>query len=52
LLVHGWDLARATGQPASFPDDLAEQELAFSRARLGDIHAGRRPFGRPRPRRI
>ena len=49
LLVHGWDLARATGQPASFPDDLAEQELAFSRARLGDSPAGRRPFGPPQP---
>jgi hypothetical protein len=49
LLVHGWDLARATGQPASFPDDLAEQELAFSRSKLADIPAGRRPFG-PRSR--
>lgn len=49
LLVHGWDLARATGRPASFPDDLAEQELAFTRARLGDIAAGRRPFGPPQP---
>ncbi|MHB1928662.1 MAG: TIGR03086 family metal-binding protein [Acidimicrobiales bacterium] len=49
LLVHGWDLARATGQAASFPDALAEQELAFSRAKLGDIPAGRRPFEPPQP---
>ena len=49
MLVHGWDLARATGQPASFPDDLAEQELAFSRHKLADIPAGRHPFGPPQP---
>jgi len=47
LLVHGWDLARATGQRARFPDGLAEQELAFSRRALGGIPAGRRPFGPP-----
>ena len=34
LLAHGWDLARATGQPAELPEDLAEQALAFSRAQL------------------
>jgi uncharacterized protein (TIGR03086 family) len=49
LLVHGWDLARATGQPAIVPDGLAEQELAFSRSKLADIPPGRRPFGPPQP---
>ncbi len=49
VLVHGWDLARATGQHAEFPDDLAEQELAFSRRKLGDIPAGRTPFAPPQP---
>jgi uncharacterized protein (TIGR03086 family) len=49
LLVHGWDLARATGQSAAVPDDLAEQELAFSRSKLADIPPGRRPFGPPQP---
>jgi len=48
-LVHGWDLARATGQHAEFPEDLAEQELAFSRSKLADIPAGRTPFAPPQP---
>ncbi len=49
ILVHGWDLARATGQQTAFADDVAEQELAFSRAKLADIPPGRRPFGPPQP---
>src|SRR6266513_3088890 len=47
--VHGWDLAQATGQPALFPDRLAEQELAFTRHALADLPAGRSPFGPPQP---
>ncbi len=49
VLVHGWDLAWATGQPARFPGALAEQELAFSRRALGDVPPGRSPFGPPQP---
>ncbi len=31
LLAHGWDLARSTGQQASFPEDVAERTLAAAR---------------------
>jgi uncharacterized protein (TIGR03086 family) len=50
LLVHGWDLARATGQPTTgLPEELAEQELAFSAAQLEKLPPGRRPFAAPQP---
>lgn len=46
LLVHGWDLAHATGQPARLPDDLAEEELAFARSpRAPDVPRSGHPFG-------
>jgi uncharacterized protein (TIGR03086 family) len=48
LLVHGWDLARATGQQIDVPVDVAEHELAFSRQALRQIPPGRSPFGPPR----
>jgi uncharacterized protein (TIGR03086 family) len=49
LLVHGWDIAQATGQPAQLPTDLAELELRFTQAKLSDVPAGRTPFGPPQP---
>jgi uncharacterized protein (TIGR03086 family) len=48
-LVHGWDLARATGRQVPFPDRLAEEELTFSRDLLGRLPEGRRPFAPSRP---
>jgi uncharacterized protein (TIGR03086 family) len=47
ILVHGWDVATATGQQAEFPDDLAEAELTFSRGMLDKLPPGRIPFAPP-----
>ncbi|MHB8621603.1 MAG: TIGR03086 family metal-binding protein [Chloroflexota bacterium] len=49
VLIHGWDLARATGQPPALPEDLAEQSLAIFRARLGDGPRTGGPIGCPQP---
>ncbi|MGH9125133.1 MAG: TIGR03086 family metal-binding protein [Acidimicrobiales bacterium] len=50
VLVHGWDLAQATGHPISaFPEYLAEAALAFTRGSLGAIPPGRSPFAPPQP---
>jgi uncharacterized protein (TIGR03086 family) len=48
-LVHGWDLARATGRTVSYPDDVVEQEIAFSREFLGRVPPDREPFAPSRP---
>jgi uncharacterized protein (TIGR03086 family) len=49
ILVHGWDLAQATARRTPYPEDLAEQELAFSAPKLNELPAGRSPFAPPRP---
>ncbi len=49
LLVHGWDLARATGQPPGLPDALAQNELALSRALLGNAPRDAMPIAEPQP---
>jgi uncharacterized protein (TIGR03086 family) len=49
MLVHGWDLAQATGQATPFPEGLVEPELAFTRAQLDALPPERRPFRPPQP---
>jgi uncharacterized protein (TIGR03086 family) len=46
--VHGWDLARATGQSWSPPAEAAEASLRFAPAMLTEDYQGDgKPFGRP-----
>ena len=49
LLIHGWDLARAIGQPADLPEDLAEGALALWQTRLAGRPRDGMPFGHPEP---
>jgi uncharacterized protein (TIGR03086 family) len=37
LIAHGWDLARATGQPLILPDDVVQESLAFATVQLEGI---------------
>jgi uncharacterized protein (TIGR03086 family) len=49
-LVHGWDIAQATGQPVRLPQDLAEVELAVARDQLpADLPRAGDPFGPVQP---
>lgn len=50
ILVHGWDLAQATGQPARLPGDIAEEELAFARSpHAPNVPRTGHPFGPIQP---
>jgi uncharacterized protein (TIGR03086 family) len=47
LLVHGWDLAHAIGQPADLPEDLAEGALILWQNRLAGRSRDVMPFDAP-----
>jgi uncharacterized protein (TIGR03086 family) len=49
LLTHGWDLARATGQPTDLAPEQARQALAVAHAWYGGPARGRAGFAPPRP---
>ena len=50
ILTHGWDLARATGQPTELDPELAHWVLAVSRQILpAEPRGGEIPFGPPVP---
>lgn len=49
LLVHGWDMAKATGQSTDLDAELAGEVLAAWRARIGDGPRTALPFAQPRP---
>ncbi|GAA1251052.1 TIGR03086 family metal-binding protein [Prauserella halophila] len=49
-LVHGWDLAVATGQRVDYPDDIVERALTFTRGQLPDTESDADgPFAPPQP---
>ncbi|WP_020664601.1 TIGR03086 family metal-binding protein [Amycolatopsis benzoatilytica] len=48
-LVHGWDLAVATGQKPAFDDTVVARHIEFSQAKIADLPPGRRPFAPPVP---
>jgi len=49
LVVHGWDLAKATGQSTDLDPELAADALAAWRERFGDRPRTTLPFGEPQP---
>jgi len=44
LIVHAWDLAKATGQDTNFAPDLSEAALAMSRQRMASMDRENMPF--------
>lgn len=46
-VTHGWDLARATEQPADFDDDLVQTATVFTQASIGRARSSGSPFAPP-----
>lgn len=46
-LVHGWDVARSSGQRVAFDEGTAQRALAFSEDMMTQIPEGRSPFADP-----
>ena len=44
LIVHAWDLAKATGQDTDFAPDLCEAALSMSRQRMANMDRANMPF--------
>ena len=44
LVVHAWDLAKATGQDTDLAPDLCEAALAMSRQRMANMDRANMPF--------
>jgi uncharacterized protein (TIGR03086 family) len=44
LVVHAWDLAKATGQDTDFAPELCEAALAMSRQRMANVDRAKMPF--------
>jgi uncharacterized protein (TIGR03086 family) len=45
-VIHGWDLAKGTGQPAPYPDDAVEAALAAGQGMMSPKFRGEgQPFG-------
>jgi uncharacterized protein (TIGR03086 family) len=49
LLVHGWDLAKATGQSTDLDPELAVEAMGVWRERFGDRPRAMLPYDEPQP---